>query len=303
MHGAPRSLLARVAGGRKLQGSPAAMLEGNVPASYFNVGTQYFIGDMASATEVGNVFTIPVTGAGPCPNGAMRSGVLTVTCGAEQTAFSVNEDPMCTVRDLLASRAALHSSGPYLFDTRSRCVQYDMYYSTKQACPAGTVLPSAAAWTGGATTSDLAAHAATPEQAPPATPLCGGAPFSVTIVFKTECLHVKGVSSAEGFAVSTLKRPVVSAACSPGSPNQLFTLLPSAEGGSLVHVASSLLLSLSGPNVQNGAGVSLAAPRDADAITQEWIWPDAMTGGIVSAVADPNFQITDALSLGLPVHM
>ena len=64
---------------------------------------------MASPTETGNVFTIPVTGgAGPCPNGARRSGSLTVTCGAASTTFSVVENPMCT---------------------------YAMSYSTTQACP------------------------------------------------------------------------------------------------------------------------------------------------------------------------
>jgi hypothetical protein len=32
--------------------------------------TQYFIGNMMTPTERGDVFTIPVTGgAGPCPNG------------------------------------------------------------------------------------------------------------------------------------------------------------------------------------------------------------------------------------------
>jgi len=63
----------------------------------YNVGTQYFIGNMMSATENNNVFTVPVTGgAGPCPNGAMRSGKLTITCGAKSTSFSVNENPMCT---------------------------------------------------------------------------------------------------------------------------------------------------------------------------------------------------------------
>ncbi len=55
------------------------------------------------------MFTMPVTGgAGPCPNGAMRSGVLTLTCGAASTSFSVSENPMCT---------------------------YAMSYSTTQACP------------------------------------------------------------------------------------------------------------------------------------------------------------------------
>jgi hypothetical protein len=38
----------------------------------------------------------------------MRSGVLTLTCGAASTSFSVSENPMCT---------------------------YAMSYSTTQACP------------------------------------------------------------------------------------------------------------------------------------------------------------------------
>jgi hypothetical protein len=112
---------------------------GNIPISYFNdysatnvpnapytlqfsrglaynVGTQYLLGRMATATETLNTFSIPIVGgAGPCPNGAMRSGQLQVTCSAAATSFSVNENPMCT---------------------------YDMYFSTTQACPPGTVFPS-----------------------------------------------------------------------------------------------------------------------------------------------------------------
>ena len=75
----------------------------------YNDGTQYLIGQMGNPTEEANVFTIPVTGgAGPCPNGAMRSGMLTITCGATTTSFSVVENPMCT---------------------------YSMTYVTTQACP------------------------------------------------------------------------------------------------------------------------------------------------------------------------
>jgi hypothetical protein len=75
----------------------------------YNGGTQYLIGSTAWPSERGDVFTIPVSGgAGPCPNGAMRSGTLTLTCGAASTTFSVAENPMCT---------------------------YAMTYTTTQACP------------------------------------------------------------------------------------------------------------------------------------------------------------------------
>ena len=64
---------------------------------------------MAWPSETGNTFTIPVTGgAGPCPNGAMRSGMLTLTCSAASTTFNVVENPMCT---------------------------YAMTYTTTQPCP------------------------------------------------------------------------------------------------------------------------------------------------------------------------
>jgi hypothetical protein len=77
----------------------------------FSQPTAYKLGSFAtqSDSETGNVFTIPVSGgAGPCPNGAMRSGTLTLTCGAASTTFTVVENPMCT---------------------------YIMTYSTTQACP------------------------------------------------------------------------------------------------------------------------------------------------------------------------
>ena len=118
--------------------SPALLLPG-IPVSYFkdysatnvqnqpytllfskgtayNVGTQYLLGNMATATENLNTFKIPIVGgAGPCPNGAMRQGSLSVTCSAAANSFSVNENPMCT---------------------------YAMYYSTTQPCPPGTLFAS-----------------------------------------------------------------------------------------------------------------------------------------------------------------
>ena len=99
----------------------------------YNVGTQYLIGNMMTATENCNEFTVPVTGgAGPCPNGAMRSGSLTITCGADQTSFAVDENPMCS---------------------------YAMSYVTSQACPPGTQVCGAAQT---ATITAAAVAAATP---------------------------------------------------------------------------------------------------------------------------------------------
>ena len=327
---------------------------------------------MASASETYNTFNIPITGgAGPCPNGAMRSGQLSVTCSAAGTTFSVIESPMCT---------------------------YDMYYSTTQACPPGTVFPSPPpppptvyasthvldqgashgfsgkviagptqhVLNGGATTTssetvasgkhnvyetttttdvtqegtgnghmlsksssttsttstehqqtfdkvnvhasttDLPATPATAKEAPTAAPLCGGATFSIADAHKTLCLHVKGGVGADGFTVAAAKRPVITAACKPGSPNQGFSYLPASEGGMIMHDASQLVLSLQSATVSNGAGIFLAPEMDLP--TQEWMWADATTGGTIAAVADPNFELTDArvnsgAAVGLPVHM
>ena len=82
-------------------------------ATVYNDGTQYLVGHMAQPTETLNTFSIPITGgAGPCPNGAMRSGRLVVTCSAASTSFSVVESPMCS---------------------------YAMFYQTTQQCPPGTL--------------------------------------------------------------------------------------------------------------------------------------------------------------------
>ena len=82
-------------------------------AKVYNVGTQYFIGNMMTPTEKANVFTVPVVGGSgtSCPNGVSRSGQLTVTCSATNTSFSVNEYSTC---------------------------KYDMQYVTTQQCPPGT---------------------------------------------------------------------------------------------------------------------------------------------------------------------
>lgn len=302
----------------------------------------------------------------------MRQGKLTVTCSAASTSFNVNENPMCT---------------------------YDMYFSTTQACPPGTVFPSpppppptvyvsthvlnqgaTAGFSGkkiggptqhvlnnGATTTstettargknnvwetttttdatqqhtgnghtlssseststtstdhqqtfskvnvhasttDLPAAEATEKEAPQAKGLCGGASFAVANKMKTLCLHVKGGAADDGsFTISTTaKRPVITAACSAGSPNQQFSLLPASLGGMLLHEPSQMVLSLASPDVSNGAGVFLAPMVDSE--TQEWIWSNPEEGGTIAAVADPNFEITDSrvnagAAVGLPVHM
>jgi hypothetical protein len=152
-------------------------------------------------------------------------------------------------------------------------------------------------------TTDLEVKPATEPTAPP---VCGGTPFAVTNVAKNLCLHVKGGTNAAGFVVSNAKRPIITAACTQGSPNQGFIWVPSAQGGLLVHAATQLAVSVASGTVVNGSPVILAA--ESGVPTEEWIWNTPTTGGILSSVADPAFQITDAMvnpdaNIGLPVHM
>lgn len=160
-----------------------------------------------------------------------------------------------------------------------------------------------------ASTTDLPAEPETANEVPPAQPLCGGTAFQVANTMKTQCLHVKGGAGAGGFSVSAVKRPVITAACTPGSPNQMFSFVPSAVGGMLRHDASQMVISLASNTVTNGAGVYLAAPQTG-AVTQEWAWSTPDVGGVIAAVANANFEITDSrvnagadVAIGLPVHM
>jgi hypothetical protein len=142
-----------------------------------------------------------------------------------------------------------------------------------------------------ASTTDLPAAQETEGETSPATPLCGGTAFLVASKMKTTCLHVKGGAGAGGFAVSSVKRPVITAACTPGSPNQMFSLIPTpAGGGMLLHDASQMVISLASATVTNGAGVFLAAPQ-AGAVTQEWVWTSPDVGGVIASVADANFEM------------
>lgn len=145
-----------------------------------------------------------------------------------------------------------------------------------------------------------------PADVPTAPPLCGGTPFAVANTMKQLCLHVKGGINNGGFVVANVKRPVITAACSQGSPNQQFTWLPAPEGGMLMHDATKQVLALTSATVTNGAAVILAPASDA--LTEEWVWNNPTTGGTLSAMADPYFQITDSqvnanVAVGLPVHM
>jgi len=109
-----------------------------------NGGTQYVIGSFATPTEKGDVFTVPVTGgAGPCPNGAMRSGVLTITCGAASTVFNVVEAPMCTYAMSLQTTQACPSPVPasYFNNYVAQGVQnapYTLSFSTGTVYNGGT---------------------------------------------------------------------------------------------------------------------------------------------------------------------
>ena len=244
----------------------------------YNVGTQYFIGNMMTATENCNEFTVPVTGgAGPCPNGAMRQGTLTITCGADQTSFSVDEDPMCT---------------------------YDMTYVTSQACPPGTQVCGAAQTA--AITAAAVDAATAPSTAPAASSsLCGGSALQVKDVNKNLCLHVKGTSTDGGFTLASLKRPIITMPCVADSPNQMFTASASAQGGTILHVASGLQLSTV-QDVANGAVVTLSATGNNP--QELWQWQTPTVGGMLVSVANLQFEITDSrvnadAPVGLPVHM
>ena len=238
----------------------------------YNVGTQYFIGNMMTATENCNEFTVPITGgAGPCPNGAMRQGSLTITCGADQTNFAVDENPMCS---------------------------YAMTYVTSQACPPGTQVCGAAQT---ATITAAAVAAATP--APSA--LCGGSPLQISDINKNLCLHVKGTASGGGFTVADLTRPVITMPCVAGSPNQLFTASATSAGGAIIHVASGQQLTTV-QEVTNGAVVTLGAPGNSP--QELWQWQTPTVGGMLVSVANTQFEITDnrvnaGASVGLPVHL
>ena len=238
----------------------------------YNVGTQYFIGNMMTASENCNEFIVPVTGgAGPCPNGAMRQGTLTITCGADQTSFNVDENPMCS---------------------------YAMTYVTSQACPPGTQVCGAAQT---ATITAAAVAAATPAS----TALCGGESLQISDINKNLCLHVKGTATDGGFTVADLSRPVITMPCVAGSPNQLFTASATSAGGAIIHVASGQQLSTV-QDVTNGAIVTLAAPGNSP--QELWQWQTPIAGGMLVSVANTQFEITDnrvnaGASVGLPVHM
>jgi hypothetical protein len=156
------------------------------------------------------------------------------------------------------------------------------------------------------TTTDLSAPAVA--SVPASAAVCLGKSFAVQSSAKSAlCMHVKGAMGPDGFVVSsTVKRPVITMPCTPGSPNQQFTWMPTEHGGVLVHSPSTLAMSLASATVSDGTGVVLAAETGAP--TQEWVWNDAATGGTISSVANENFMITDSrvnadVSVGLPVHM
>ena len=143
---------------------------------------------------------------------------------------------------------------------------------------------------------------------PPAPSVCGSKSFAVQSGAKAAlCMHVKGGVGPNGFVVSsTVKRPVITMPCVPGSPNQQFMWEPSAHGGVLVHTPSMLAMSLASATVSDGTAVVLVDKTGA--LTQEWEWPNAANGGTISSAADDNFMITDSrvnadVSVGLPVHM
>jgi hypothetical protein len=136
--------------------------------------------------------------------------------------------------------------------------------------------------------------------------ICNAASFQIMDVAKNLCLHVKGTGSP--FQVSsTIRRPVITMQCVTGSPNQLFSWVPSSTGGgSLLHVASGLALSTS-QDVTDGALVTVTTPA-ANSPPQTWAWASYATGGIIATTVNELFEITDALvnagaNIGLPVHM
>ena len=145
---------------------------------------------------------------------------------------------------------------------------------------------------------------------PAATMLCNGGSFSVADSAKNLCLHVKGAATAGGFTVASVNRPVITMRCTADSPNQQFEWLRGASSGQLRHVASGLLLSVSlgtDAAIRDGSLVTVL-PDAGGAATQSWIWNDPTSAGTLSSVADPNFEITDAVvnagaNVGLPVHM
>ena len=121
--------------------------------------------------------------------------------------------------------------------------------------------------------------------------LCDSAPFTVRSVVKGLCLHVKGGAGPDGFAVSTsVHRPVITMPCVAGSPNQLFSWVPTEHGGVLMHDASTLALALQTADVADGTGVVLAPATGGP--QQEWVWDDATSGGTIKSVDDENFMIT-----------
>jgi hypothetical protein len=140
------------------------------------------------------------------------------------------------------------------------------------------------------TTTDLAAPPA--DSVPAAAAVCGGKSFAVQSVSKTAlCMHVKGATGPDGFVISTtVKRPIITMPCVAGSPNQQFSWMPSAHGGTLQHNPTKLALSLASATVSDGTGVSLAAETGEP--QQEWMWPDAAHGGTIASVANENFMIT-----------
>ena len=140
------------------------------------------------------------------------------------------------------------------------------------------------------TTTDLAPAPAAASVAA-AGAVCGGAAFPVRSVVKGLCLHVKGGTGPDGFAVTTtVKRPVITMPCVAGSPNQLFSWVPGAHGGALMHDASTMALALETAAVSDGTGVMLA-PATGGA-QQEWMWDNPTTGGTITSVDDENFMIT-----------
>jgi hypothetical protein len=157
------------------------------------------------------------------------------------------------------------------------------------------------------TTTDLPVP--DPSTLPAAPSVCDGKSFAVQSGAKSAlCMHVKGGLGPDGFVVSsTVKRPIITMPCTPGSPNQQFTWVPTANGGVLVHKPSTMAVSLaSATAVSDGTGVLLAANNGAP--SQEWVWNDAASGGTIASVANENFMITDSrvnadVSVGLPVHM
>jgi hypothetical protein len=163
-------------------------------------------------------------------------------------------------------------------------------------------------------TTDIDSSTSTIAPAAAGQALCGGSPFSVVLqehsadVPNKLCLHVKGGMQGDTFEVAAVKRPVIIFSCLSGSPNQLFTWLPTADGGNLRHDASGLLVSVSTDTVVDGSEVTVL-PAVAGSLPQEWVWANASDGGgTISSMADEHFEITDsrvnqATSGGMPVHM